>query len=192
MNAALRAVALLANSPTGWRRIEEETVDAISLLTSYVALLALIPAVSGFIGDCVVGVIVPGKGTVRVPLLNGVFGASFGYMATFAQVLLVALVIDILAPRFGASRSFGAALKLAAYSFTPVWLAGIFLLLPGLRFLQFAGLYGAAMLAGGLPALMGSPEEKSLTYAVIIAVFAGALILLTAAAQHWLFDAAVL
>jgi len=192
MNAALRAAALLANSSTAWRRIEQEKVDAVSLLTSYVALLALIPAVSGFIGDCVVGVIVAGKGVVRMPLVNGVFGASFGYIATFAQVLLVALAIDRLAPRFSAHRSFGGALKLAAYSFTPVWLAGIFLLLPGLRFLQFAGLYGAAILATGLPALMGSPEQKSLPFAVAVAVFAGALILLTAAAQHWLFDAAVL
>jgi Yip1-like protein len=192
MNAASRAAAVLANSSTAWRRIAEETVDAFSLLTSYVAVLAMIPAVSGLIGDCVIGVIVPGKGTVRMPLINGLFGASFGYVATFAQVLVVALAIDMLAPRFGAKRSFGGALKLAAYSFTPVWLAGIFLLLPGLRFLQSAGLYGAAILATGLPALMGSPEEKSLPYAVAVAVFAGALILLTAAAQHWLFDPAVL
>jgi Yip1 domain len=192
MNVALRAAAVLANSSTAWRRIAEETADAFSLLISYVAVLAMIPAVSGFIGDCVIGVTVPGKGTVRMPLINGLFGASFGYIATFAQVLLVALAIDMLAPRFGAKRSFGGALKLAAYSFTPVWLAGIFLLLPGLRFLQSAGLYGAAILATGLPALMGSPEQKSLPYAVAVAVFAGALILLTAAARHWLFDPAVL
>jgi hypothetical protein len=192
VNAVLRAAAMLANSSTAWRRIEGETGDAVYLLTSYVALLALIPAVSGFIGDCVVGVIVPGKGAVRAPLVNGLFGASFGYVATFAQVLLVALAIDMLAPRFGANRSFTGALKLAAYSFTPVWLAGIFLLLPGLRFLQFAGLYGVVILAAGLPALMGAPERTSLSYAVAVAVLAGVVMLLTAAAQHALFGTAVL
>ena len=36
---------------------------------------------------------------------------------------------------FGGRADFDSAFKLAVYSFTPVWLAGIFLLVPGLRFL---------------------------------------------------------
>jgi hypothetical protein len=55
MNAALRAHAILADPAAEWRKIEVEPSDAAHLLTSYVALLALIPAISGFIGACVVG-----------------------------------------------------------------------------------------------------------------------------------------
>jgi hypothetical protein len=190
VNAVLRAAALLADPSGAWKRIEQETGDVAYLLVSYVALFALIPAASGFIGDCVIGVIVPGRGTARLPIFDGLMGAIFGYVATFVLVLFVGLLIDALAPWFGANRSFAAALKLAVYSLTPVWLAGIFVLLPGLRFLQFAGLYGAFVLAKGLPILMRSSEEKSPSYAAVIAVLAGVLVFFIAAAQHSLFGAA--
>jgi Yip1-like protein len=190
VNPVLRAAALLADPTATWKRIEQETGDAAYLLVAYVALLALVPVASGFIGDCVIGVIVPGRGTTRLPIFDGLLGAIFGYVATFVLVLLVALLIDALAPWFGANRSFAAALKLATYSLTPVWLAGIFLLLPGLRFLQFAGFYGAFILTKGLPILMRSSAEKSPAYAAVIAVLAGVLEFLIAAAQHSLFGAA--
>ena len=60
-----------------------------------------------------------------------------------------ALFIDFVAPLFGGRRDFGRALKVAVYAFTPVWLCGVFLLLPGLRFLELPGLYGAYLLVMG-------------------------------------------
>jgi hypothetical protein len=180
---------MLVNPAAAWERIEKESGDAVYLLTTYVALLALIPAVAGFIGDCLVGVVVPGRGSVRVPIGDGLLAAVFGYVAMFAQVLVVGLLIEGLAPLFGAYRNFAGAFKLAVYSFTPLWLTGIFLLLPGLRFLELTGLYGAYVLAKGLPRLMRSPEQRTLAYAACIVVFAGILIFLTAAAQRSLFGA---
>ena len=190
MNAALRALALLVDPSAAWTRIEKESGDAASLLSGYVALLALIPVLSSFIGACLIGVIVPGAGVVRAPIFDGVFSAILGYAATFADVLLVGLVIEALAPRFGGRRNFTSAIKLAVYSFTPVWLAGVFLLLPGLRFLLLTGFYGVYVLAKGLPLLMKSPARKSLPYTAIIVVFAAILMLLTVAAQRALFDQA--
>lgn len=190
VNAVLRAAAMLADPAAAWTRVDAETDDAFYLLLSYVAPFALIPALAGFIGDCVIGVVVPGAGTVRMPIAGGLLAAMFGYVVMFALVLLVGLLIDALAPLFGATRSFAGALKLAAYSFTPVWLAGIFLLLPGLRFLEFSGFYGGYILAKGLPPLMRSPEQKSFSYAAVVVGFAGVLVFLAAAAQRSLFGAA--
>jgi phosphotransferase system glucose/maltose/N-acetylglucosamine-specific IIC component len=143
MNAALRAHAILADPSTEWTKIEVEPSDAAHLLISYVALLALVPAICGFIGACVVGVVVPGTGTVRAPVLDGIFGTVFSSVMTCATVLVVALVINVLAPTFGSQRDFNSAFKLAVYSYTPLGLAGIFLLAPGLRFLVLTGFYGA-------------------------------------------------
>ena len=67
-----------------------------------------------------------------------------------------------MAPLFGGRQDFDSAFKLAVYSYTPVWLAGIFLLLPGLRFLILLGFYGAYVLALGLPRLMKSPRAEIL------------------------------
>ena len=140
------------------------------MLSRYVAWLALIPAVFGFIGASLIGVIVPGGGTVRTPVFDGLFGAIFGYVMTCATVLLLGLIIDLVAPLFGGRRDFDSAFKLAVYSFTPVWLAGIFLLLPGLRFLVLTGFYGAYLLWLGLPRLTKAPEQRSLDFTALIVV----------------------
>ena len=189
MNTVVRATALLADPSAAWTRIAADTDDVVYLLSGYVARLALIPALSSFVGACLIGVFVPGRGTVRASLFDGAFGAIFGYMATFAVVLLVGLLIDVLAPRFGGRRDFTGALKLAVYSFTPVWLAGIFLLLPGLRFLGLTGFYGAYVLATGLPPLMGSTERKSLAYAAFVVGCACLLTFIVDGARRALFSA---
>ena len=190
MKAAWRAKAMLLNPAAEWPTIERESGDPAYLLSRYVAVLALVPAGCGFIGASVIGVVVPGTGLVRASLFDGCFGAIFSYVMAFAIVLILALVIDLLAPVFGGRKEFDSALKLAVYSYTPVWLAGIFLLLPGLRFLILLGFYGAYALLLGLPRLMKAQEQKSYLYALVIVVCAAALTLGAAATQRAVFNTA--
>jgi hypothetical protein len=190
VKAALRTLALLVDPAAEWRWIERDPGDAAYLLVYYVAPLALIPALCGFVGGCLIGVIVPGGGVVRTPIFDGLFAAVFGYAAAFAAVLLIALLIAALAPRFGGRRDFTAAVKLAAFSLTPVWLAGIALILPGLHFLQLTGFYGAYLLVLGLPLIMKLPAQRAYAYAAAVVAFAGVLIFLIAAAQRALFATA--
>jgi hypothetical protein len=190
VNAARRARSILVDPFAEWAHIEQESSDPAYLISRYVAVLALIPAVFGFIGACVVGVVEPGADSQRAPIIDGVFGAIFGYVAAFVTVLVLGVIINVLAPAFGGRRDFDSAFKLAVYSYTPVWLAGIFLLLPGLRFLTLLGFYGAYIMMTGLPRLMKAPEQRSHTYAVVIVACAIALILLAAVAQHAMFGLA--
>ena len=74
------------------------------------------------------------------------------------------------------------AFKLAVYSYTPVWLAGIFLILPGLRFLALTGFYGAYVLSAGVARLMKSPAQRTQIYVVVIVLCACALAFGAAAA----------
>ncbi|MGD0026834.1 MAG: Yip1 family protein [Xanthobacteraceae bacterium] len=187
MNAVLRAKAILVDPVAEWARIEQESGDPAYLLSRYVALLAAVPAAFGFIGASVIGAVVPGVGSVRAPIFDGLFGAIFGYVLTFATVLLLGLFINALAPLFDGRGDFESSLKLAVYSYTPVWLSGIFLLLPGLRFLTLTGFYGICLLATGLPRLMKSPAPKSQSFAALIVVCACVLIFLAGAAQRALF-----
>ena len=190
MNPAWRATALLADPNSEWPKIGHESGDAAFLLSRYAAVLAVIPAIFDFIGATVIGAVSPGMGTVRAPLFDGVFGAVFGYVATIAAVLILGLVIDLLAPAFEGEKDFDSALKLAVYSFTPVWLAGVFLILPGLRFLTLTGLYGAYLLAVGLPRLMKSPPHRTPLYAFTVVVCASALLYAAAAVQRAVFGIA--
>jgi hypothetical protein len=104
----------------------------------------------------------------KVPIGTGLAGAVVRYLATLAGVYVLALIIDALAPSFGGQKSQIQALKLAAYSSTASWLAGIFMIIPSLSILSIVGLYSLYLLFIGLPVMMKSPQDKSLGYTVVV------------------------
>ena len=175
MKGVWRLIGILANPFSEWVRIEAEPGETVALLIGTVAPLALVPAIFGFVGACIIGVIGPGRGEVRAPIFDGLAAAFFGYVASFAVVLLLGLVIAVAAPLFGGRRNFARSLCLAVYSYAPVWLAGVFLLLPGLRFLMLLGFYGVYILLAGLPAMAKAPQQNLPGFAALIVVFACAL-----------------
>ena len=190
MKNFLRAAAILIDPAAAWPRVAKEPADWLDLMTRYVALVALIPALAGFIGACIIGVIVPGTGAVRASLFDGIFGAIFFYLENFVVVLMLGALIHFAAPLFGGRKGFAAALTLAVYSYTPVWLAGIFLLLPGLRFLTLLGCYGAYPLLVGLPPMTHTPAARARVFAALIVVAAFILTLFAGWAQHRVFGGA--
>jgi hypothetical protein len=156
-----RVKAILLTPHSTWPAIAQEKGEASGLFMRYVAILALIPALARFIGASLVG--------WYAPIVASLAGALVTYLASFAIIYGLALLVDAMAPRFGGQKGFAGALKLAVYSSTPVWLAGIFLLVPGLSFLVILGLYGGYLLWAGLPILLQVPAEKALPYAAVVA-----------------------
>jgi len=154
MNLLDRVKAILVTPNTEWPVIVREPGGMGPLFTNYVAILAAIPAICSLVGWVLVG----------LPLGTGIVIALVRYVFSFVAVYLVALVIDALAPTFDGAKNFDNALKLSVYSATPFWLAGIFLLIPGLGFLRILGLYGVYLLWTGVPPLMRAPEQKSTAY----------------------------
>ena len=188
MSTAIRAKALLFDPALEWERIEQESADPAFILSHYVAILAFIPALFSLIGACVIGVAAPHGGTLRASIFNGAFGAIFGYVMSCATVLLLTLIVDLLAPWFSGERSFENAFRLAVYSFTPIWLAGIFLILPGLHFLALTACYGVYILWLGIPRMMKTPARRALDFAAVIAICALVLSYATAVAQQLVFS----
>ncbi len=182
MNLLHRVRGILLSPGREWRVIERESGEPTYLFGRYVAILALIPAVFGFIGKSVIGV-TTSAGSFRVPAIAGLIEAVLSYAFTFVIVYVTALIIDLLAKSFDADRYFPNALKLAAYSFTPVWLSGVFLLLPGLQFLTLFGLYGVILLWIGLSILLRAPRGRSLLYAIVVAVLSFGFIVALASLQ---------
>jgi hypothetical protein len=167
-----RVKAILLTPASEWLVIEREPGDPTYLFTNYVAILAVIPAVCGFIGTSIIGISLPIVGTVRVGIMSGIASAIVHYLLAFVGVYLMGLLIDVLAPTFGGQKNQPNALKLAVYSMTPAWLSGVFALIPGLRILGVLGLYGLYLLWVGLPLLMKAPKEKSIGYAAAVVVCA--------------------
>src|SRR5256886_16976035 len=155
-----RVKAILRTAQAEWKGIAGEAATLGDLLIKSVAILAAIPEVAHFIGQSLVA--------GSAPLVPNLVRAVVVYAVAFAMVYIIAGVIDLLAPRFGAEKNFPNAVKLSAYSHTPLWLAGIFLLIPGLNFLLILGLYGFYLLWVGLPMLMKVQSDKALPYAAIV------------------------
>ncbi len=182
MTLISRIKNIMLRPDSEWPAIAAESDGVAHLFTRYVAPLALIPALAAFIGYSIIGVSVS-AGSFRVPLVPGLINLAVSYIFTFVIVYAVALVIDVLAPSFRAGRNFPNALKLSVYSFTPVWLAGIFILIPSLSFLSILGLYGLYLMWTGLTPLMGSPRDKSFFYAIAVIIAAIAVTIVLAIVQ---------
>jgi Yip1 domain len=187
MNAHVRALAIMLDPAAAWAAIAREPTDPAYLLSRYVAVLATIPALFSFIGASLVGAVVPGLGLVRAPIFNGLFGAIFCYVLSCATVLVLGIIINFAGALFGGRRDFEAAFKLAVYSYTPVWLAGIFLVLPGLYFLTLTGFYGAYVLWLGLPRASKITGRLALVFTACIVICAFALTYGAAVVQHVVF-----
>jgi hypothetical protein len=160
MNLVERVKAILMTPKTEWAVIDQETGDATYLFTNYVAILAAVPAVASFLG-----LSFSGLGFGRA-LIFGIFLYVFYCIGWYVQ----ALVIDALAPTFGGRKDMASALKLAAYSSTAAWLAGIFQIIPLLGILGILGLYSIYLLWLGLPVLMKTPAERATTYTIAVVV----------------------
>ncbi len=166
-----RVKAILVTPQKEWPVIEAESATPASLYTGYIIPLAAIPAVAGFVGMSMFGLRVLGM-SVRVPVSTGLTNAVVVYVLALAGVFVLALIIDALAPSFGGQKSQIQALKLAAYSSTASWLAGIFLIIPALSILSIVGIYSLYLLYLGLPVMMKSPPDKSVAYTVVVILVA--------------------
>lgn len=181
MNLIERVKRILLSPQAEWAVIEAEATTPAALYTGYVMPLAAIGPIAQLIGYSAFGLVVPFLGTYRVSIGSAITTAVVTYILTLIGTYLLGLIIDGLAPTFGAQRNQIQALKVAAYSSTAFWLAGVFALVPSLRPLQILGLYSLYLLYLGLPTLMKSPRDKTMAYTVVTIVAAVVLFMLIAA-----------
>jgi hypothetical protein len=173
MDLVQRAKNICLSPTTEWPVIETEQTPPATLITQYVVPLAALGAVAGLIGGSLVGRTIPFVGTYRVPITTGVVGAVFALVMAVVGVFVVSLIINALAPTFGASKNSAQALKVAVYSYTPAWIAGVLNILPMLGLLALlAALYGLYLLYLGLPRLMKCPQDRAIGYTAVVVVCA--------------------
>jgi hypothetical protein len=172
MNIMERIKGILLRPKEEWQTIAGETTPIAELYKNYIILLAAIGPAASFIGMSLVGISLPVGGAYRVSIATGIVSAVVQYCLTLVGVYVLAFIVDALAPSFAGQKNIEQAFKLAAYSYTPGWLVGIFALIPPLGVLGILGLYGIYLLYLGLPVLMKSPKEKSTGYTIAIIIAA--------------------
>ena len=173
-----RVKNILLTPRTEWEVIDAEPTTVADLYKGYILPLAAIGPVAQAIGFSVFGMRLPFLGTYRTPVASAVTQAVVTYVLTLVGVYVLSIIIDKLAPTFSGTPNQIQALKVAAYSYTASWVAGIFLLVPALSMLSILGVYGLYLLYLGLPVLMKSPADKALNYTVVVIIAAIVLFML--------------
>jgi hypothetical protein len=166
-----RVINILMHPRAEWDVIAPEHATPQGLILGYAAVLAAVPAiaqvVSGLMPHCFLIACY-----TRNPIWVVVSGAVY-YLLSLASVFVVGLIIDALAPGFGGEKNQTQAMKVAVYSWTAAWLAGIFVIIPWIGILfTLLGLYSLYLLYTGLTPLMRAPPDKAPIYTLVVVVLA--------------------
>jgi hypothetical protein len=166
MNIVARVKGLLLAPDPEWSVIAAESATLGGLITGYVLPVAGLSALGSLVGS--------------VLWLGGLgFGfavraAVIGLMMSIVGVVVLSVVIDALAPTFGATKNSTSAAKVAAYSPTPAWIGGFFQIIPYLGSLiaLIGAIYSLYLLYLGLMRVMKSPSDKAVGYTIVVVVVA--------------------
>ena len=160
-----RLKGILLEPRNEWPKIAAETMTPQSIYASWVMIFAAI-------------------GPLALLLVGGMVGAVKFAVGTYIMALIItfilALIVDALAPTFGGTKDFVAALKLSAYSYTAAWIAGIFNLIGmlGAILALLAAIYAWYTFYLGAPVLRKCTPEKAVPYTIVIVLCGIALGLL--------------
>jgi hypothetical protein len=164
-----RVKNILVSPRTEWPVIDAEPASVSSLYTGYIIPLAALRSICAAIGMVAFGYSNFMGGRIRLSLTTALTAAVVSFVMQLVGVYLFAFIVDALAPTFGATKNMVQALKVAAYSATPVWILGILAIFPMLAApLGLIGLlYMLYLFYLGLPFCMKAPEDKTIAYALV-------------------------
>ena len=172
MNLVERAKNILITPKTEWEVIKNEQTTTADLFTKYAMILALIPVVATFIGQSLIGISLGPFGSYKIPVTSGLIYAVIYYILSLVGVYVIAFIIDALAPSFGSTKNMDASLKVSVYSYTAVWIAGIFGIIPNLGILGILGLYSLYLMYLGLKIVKDTPQDKLIGYLIVVIIVA--------------------
>ncbi|MGI9169186.1 MAG: Yip1 family protein [Caulobacteraceae bacterium] len=159
-----RVQGILLHPRSEWDVIDGETATTQGLFTGYACILAAIPPLAMIVSHLLF---------IHWTIVPILVIAVVTYLASLLGVFIVGLIIDALAPTFDGQKNQVQAMKLAVYSYTAAWVAGILNIVPLLGVLAIiAAFYGLYILYVGLPKLMKSPPEKTAGYFVVTLIVA--------------------
>jgi hypothetical protein len=169
-----RARALLVSPRTEWPVIAAEPATVQDLYREYVMILAAIPPVCHFVKTSILGYAWHGFKIYRLGMGPGLTAAIVEYGVSLIGVYALAVIIEAIAPNFGGESNRIQALKVAGYSYTASWIAGVGQLLPGLAGLvALAGaIYSVYVLYLGLPSTMKVVPEQATGYTAVTVILA--------------------
>lgn len=100
-----RVKGILLKPQEEWQTIVPENTDVKTLYTTYIIILAAIPAVAGFLSIAAFSSIL-GRFGGGFGIGFGLVSSIIGYLIGLAMVYVIALIADVLAPSFDGEKNF--------------------------------------------------------------------------------------
>ena len=166
---------LFSNPAAEWARIRDARYSTGGCLLGHTMLLALVPAVAGYIGTTEIGWEVGAAGVVKLTTGSAARIAFFYYGAMVLTTLTVGVMIHWMSRTYGAEQPLSQCVVLASYTATPLFLAGILQLYPVLWLNLVLGLpvagYTIYLFYTGVPIVMRIPAERGFLFASAMLAF---------------------
>lgn len=168
-----RIRAIMTTPKTEWPITAAEPATVGGLYAGYIAIIAALPAIGRFIKSTLIGYSFLGV-TVRASIGSGITAMVLQYVLSLVLVYVMAMIINALAPTFGAQKDMVQSLKTVAYAWTASWVAGIAVIVPwvGMLVVIAGAIYSIYLLYLGLPHTMKCPPDKAGGYTAVSIVIA--------------------
>jgi hypothetical protein len=153
-----------------WPKIAADPSTPGDIATRYALPLIAIGPIASFIGGQIFGYGAFGF-SYRPSLVAGLTGAVVQFVTALVALVVITLVAEFLAPKFGGEANRRQAFKWVAFSCTAAWVGGVFGLIPGLALLgSLLGLYSLYLLYLGATPVMKVPEDKAIGFTAVTVV----------------------
>ncbi|MGM0768613.1 MAG: Yip1 family protein [Pseudomonadota bacterium] len=164
------AFGLFTHPDEEWASIRREHAPPRRLYVAYVLVLAAIAPICAYFSTAHFGWTVGNERLIKLTEISALQLSVLTYLAMLVGVFALGFAINWMAKTYGAVEepvpSNGIAL--AAYSCTPLFLAGFALLYPVPWFnavvFLVAACYGAWLMFDGLPIVMGIEKDRAVMY----------------------------
>ena len=178
-------IGLLSDPTRQWEKIREQYKSGSGSPVAHVLILALIPAISGYIGTTQVGWRIGVGEPIRITGDSAMSIAIIYYIALLVGIFSIGWVIHLLGKAYEVEKPLPLCIALAAYTATPLFLIGLMQVYPLLWLNMLMGLpalaYTVYLLYSGLPIMMEIPTERGFLYSsAVLAVGLVALVAMLA------------
>lgn len=162
-------LTLFTRPEQAWQDIRaQETRNPLHYL-GHLLLLALIPAISLYIGTTVVGWSLAEDEVVRLDTASALELCAGLYLAAVLGTLLMGAFVRWMARAFETRPGFNECVGFVAYTATPLFIAGLAALYPtrwlAVLVLGLAGAYASVLLYLGTPVFMRLNREQAFLFA---------------------------
>ena len=165
-----------------WKNIREERCTIGKCMCSHVLFLSAIPAIAGYIGVTQVGWSYGAGEVHKLTTQSALQIAILTYVVMLVAVFSLGKAIHWMGKTYGSKQPLPASIALAAYTATPLWLAGFMFLYPLLWLNMLVAMpalaYTVYLLYSGVPVMMGVSKERGFLFSS--AVLAVGLVMLVA------------